>query len=166
MGFTSKSNEMLIFVLFLPFIATALGATTTYTSNTVVTSSAYYPADTSVVVAPGMYLAFDNKNRQILNNFYGPVTVNGELYIGDTGTNTGMSVYFNSDFTNNGNVVLNAINETSAPSFYFQGSSSNFLNNGNLFMVGIGNTGGVTMNVWSGGTVVNNGVITYYQSVA
>jgi hypothetical protein len=142
----------------------ALKTTTTITANRVVTGQAYYPAATSLVIDEEVYLAYNNGNGQLLNVFYGDVTVLGELYIGDSGTHTGMSVYFDGDLTNSGTIVLNAKNETSAPSFYYQGTS--FVNNGNIFMVGIGNTGGMTANVWNSGTVVNNGIIMYYQTVS
>jgi hypothetical protein len=147
----------------LLLVSSVFGATTTITSNTVITGQANYAAATSLVVAEDIYLAYDNKNGQLLNNFNGAVTVLGELYIGDTGTHTGMSVHFNGDLTNSGTIVLNAQNETSAPSFYYQGN--NFINNGNIFMVGIGNTGGMTSNVWNTQSVVNNGIITYYQTL-
>ena len=146
------------------FIASAYGATTTFTSNTVITGNANFASGTPVVIADDVFVAYDNKNGPITNNYRDNVHILGELFIGDSGVHTGMSVYFNKDFRNDGNLVLDASNETSAPSFYFLGD--NFLNNGNIFMVGIGNTGGVTMNVWNSGTVVNNGIISYYHTLS
>lgn len=154
------------FLTALSLIAASVAAqsTTTVTANTVITGRANFPAATSVLVNDNVLLGYDNGNGAIANYFYGDLTVLGELYIGDSGKHLGMSVYVYGDFTNSGTVVFNAQNETSEPSFYFQGSS-NFLNDGTVIMVGIGNTG-MTANVWNTGSVVNNGIAAYYQTVS
>ncbi|OVF03283.1 hypothetical protein A9F13_41g00066 [Clavispora lusitaniae] len=77
-----------------------------------------------------------------------------------------MTVTFGSGFTNDGDVVLNAATQTSACDFRFTGSS--FVNSGHIYMAGLGNTGGSTMNIWPSMVTVpqNYGTITYAQSVS
>ncbi|OVF10219.1 hypothetical protein A9F13_03g03762 [Clavispora lusitaniae] len=151
------------FFLFLACLASTILALIV-SENLDVVGNANHFGD--LYIDPGVYLAFDNRNGYIRNTFDGVVTVNGQLFVIDTGNNEGMSVTFGSGFTNNGDVVLNAASETSACDFRFTGPA--FINSGHIYMGGIGNTGGSTMNIWPSLVTVpqNYGTITYAQSVS
>ncbi|QFZ27046.1 putative cell wall protein [Clavispora lusitaniae] len=151
------------FFLFLACLASTIFALIV-SENLDVVGNANHFGD--LYIDPGVYLAFDNRNGYIRNTFDGVVTVNGQLFVIDTGNNEGMSVTFGSGFTNNGDVVLNAASETSACDFRFTGPA--FVNSGHIYMGGIGNTGGSTMNIWPSLVTVpqNYGTVTYAQSVS
>lgn len=151
------------FFLFLACLASTIFALIV-SENLDVVGNANHFGD--LYIDPGVYLAFDNRNGYIRNTFDGVVTVNGQLFVIDTGNNEGMSVTFGLGFTNNGDVVLNAASETSACDFRFTGPA--FVNSGHIYMGGIGNTGGSTMNIWPSLVTVpqNYGTVTYAQSVS
>jgi hypothetical protein len=138
-------------------------ATVEITANTLISTGDTLYFD-NLVIDAGVYLAIDSGYT---HNFYADLTVKGQLYISDRNHVTGITsdVFGSSNtVTNYGQIVLNHLNGTSAPTYDWYGG--NFYNYGNLWFAGIGNTGGSTFAIQPANTFLNKGTITFYQSVS
>lgn len=114
-----------------------------------------------VTIDAGKLLAIDSG---FTHNFLKDLSVYGTLYISDKQKNSGITCGLTGSGTykNYGSVVLNNLNGTSAPTYLLLGS--NFYNYGDMWLAGIGNTGGSTMNIRPKKYCYNLGTITFYQS--
>ena len=143
-------------------LLTKVNAVQISTNTLISTGDTLYTDD--YTIDKGVYLAIDSGYT---HNFYGDLTINGMLYISDKNHHSGLTCDFigtSNVLTNYGELVLNDLNGTSAPTFDYYGGQ--FYNYGNVWFAGIGNTGGSTFAIQPYGTFVNEGTITFYQSVS
>ncbi|SCV99300.1 LAFE_0A00122g1_1 [Lachancea fermentati] len=134
------------------------------TSKTVVNKGDTLYTD-AVTIDENAYLAIITGYT---HNFYSDLTVNGALYIGDYNKrHSGITVDVigtKNVVTNNGIIVVDNRNATSAPTYDWSGAA--FYNYGNLFFNGRGDTGGSTYWINPYSTFVNEGIIMYSQTVS
>ena len=144
-------------------VTKVIAATVEISKNTLISTGDTLYRDDYIINA-GVYLAIDSG---LTHNFYADLTVYGMLYISDRNKRTGMTSLFtgtSNTLKNYGDIVLNDLNGTSAPTFNWNGG--NIYNYGNMWFAGIGHTGGSTYNVRPRVTFINEGTITFYQSVS
>ncbi|KAK6456640.1 Hyphally regulated cell wall protein N-terminal-domain-containing protein [Scheffersomyces xylosifermentans] len=128
--------------------------------NTIVSSGDTLIND-NFFVNSGVFYSID---RGMTHNWYKDITINGKLYVTNRDIKTGMTIDVcgtTGQITNNGWIVLDDGNATSAPTFDWYGGS--FTNYGSVWFAGIGNTGGSTFAIQPAGPFNNNGTISLYQ---
>ncbi|CAH2355022.1 hypothetical protein CLIB1423_20S02278 [[Candida] railenensis] len=148
-----------------PSVFLALLGLTSVNALTVSKNTLISTGDTSfnedVTINAGDFLAIDSGYT---HNFLKDLFVYGTLYISDKQKHSGITcdLIGSGTYKNYGEVVLNHLNGTSAPTFSWQGAY--FYNYGDMWLAGIGNTGGSTMNIRPTNYFYNSGTITLYQS--
>ena len=91
-------------------------ATVTIAANTLISTGDTLYSNNYIIDA-GAYLAIDSGYT---HNFYGDLTVNGQLYISDRNHVSGITsdvIGSTNTVTNYGQIVLNDLNGTSAPTY-------------------------------------------------
>ncbi|KAK6453725.1 Hyphally-regulated cell wall protein, partial [Scheffersomyces xylosifermentans] len=115
----------------------------------------------NVIVNSGVFLSYD---KGTTHNFYEDVIINGRLYVTNKEVTTGMTVDLvgtDNKCINNGWIVLDDGNATSAPTWNWNGGS--FENNGMVWFAGIGTSGGCTFGIQPRDSFINRGTIIFYQ---
>ena len=147
----------------LLFVASALAADDLVISQNTIVSTGDTLIRQNFIVNSGVFYSID---YGMTHNFYNDITINGKLYITNKIVRTGMTcdvIGTTANIVNNGWIVLDDTNATSAPTYDWYGGS--FENNGMVWFAGIGNTGGSTFAIQPKGSFINTGTIILYQTV-
>ncbi|KAK6457468.1 Hyphally regulated cell wall protein N-terminal-domain-containing protein [Scheffersomyces xylosifermentans] len=115
----------------------------------------------NLIVNDGVFYSID---KGMTHNFYNDITINGKFFITNKEVKKGMTtdvIGTTAAIVNNGWIVLDDGNATSAPTYDWYGGS--FENNGMVWFAGIGATGGCTFAIQPKKDFNNRGTIILYQ---